>query len=196
MPRAPLLVVAATLCLGGAVAAWGVEPPATKPMPDWIRGKVAHYTLTPKGDVDGFVLADGTQIHVAPHLGAALVFTARPGEEVAVQGERHGIGPVVEADEIRNAGTGVELVHARREHEHEAVEAETVAGRVAFVLHGPKGDADGAILSDGTVLRLSPKLGARNLAPGQSLMAEGRSRTTPMAKVVEVEKLTSAPGGG
>jgi len=69
-------------------------------------------------------------------------------------------------------------------------------GKIRFVLHGPKGDTDGAILSDGSVLRLPPKAGAKNLAPDQSVTAKGRSRTTPMAKVVEVRKLTPAPGGG
>ncbi|MGD9509024.1 MAG: hypothetical protein AB7I59_05590 [Geminicoccaceae bacterium] len=195
MPRSPLLVATAMLCLGGSVIARAAEPPSSKPMPDWIRGEVANYTLTPKGDVDGFVLADGTQVHVAPHLGAALVYTARPGEEVAVQGEAQAAGPVIEADEIRNAASGVVFVNTGPERSPEAPQTETVEGRIAFVLHGPKGDVDGAILTDGTVLHLPPKAGAKDLAPGRAVTAAGRSKTTPMAKVVEVHKLTPARDG-
>ena len=44
----------------------------------------------------------------------------------------------------------------------------------------------------GTVLRLPPKEGIRHaaqLTPGQSISAEGRSLTTPMGRVVEVDRL-------
>lgn len=187
--------IAVALCLGGVAVAFGAEPPPAKPVPASFEGTVARYTLTPKGDVDGFVLTDGTQIHVAPHFGAALVYTARPGEQVAVQGMPQGAGPTIEADEIRNAGTGVEFVNAGPERKPEGPQAETVEGKIAFVLHGPKGDADGAILGDGTILRVPPKLAAIRLAPGQPVVAEGAARTTPMAKVVEVSKLHLAGSG-
>ena len=38
-----------------------------------IEGKVAEYSLTPRGDVDGLILADGTEVHLPPHLGTQLV---------------------------------------------------------------------------------------------------------------------------
>ena len=66
-------------------------------------------------------------------------------------------------------------------------------GKISVVLHGRKGDTDGAILSDGSVLRLPPKAGAKNLGPGRSVKAEGRSRSAPMAKVIEVRKLIQRP---
>ena len=71
-----------------------------------MHGTIAHYTLTPKGDVDGFLLADGTQVHLPPHLSTAPVATAGPGDAVAVAGRRERESPVIEASEVRNGSDG------------------------------------------------------------------------------------------
>src|SRR5579875_3896071 len=47
-----------------------------------VHGTLEHYTLTPRGDVDGFVMSDGTEVHVPPPLSSALVFIAHPGDAV------------------------------------------------------------------------------------------------------------------
>ena len=72
------VVLAAFLATTGvamAQAAATYDPaqlPATK-------GVVAAYSLTPRGDVDGLILTDGTEVHLPPHLGAQLVFAVKPG---------------------------------------------------------------------------------------------------------------------
>ena len=71
--------LAATLLAGSGLAAVGATP-EPNPMDASISGTVAHYTLAPRGEVDGFVLSDGTQVHVPPHQAAALVITARLGD--------------------------------------------------------------------------------------------------------------------
>ena len=43
------------------------------------RGTVKQYTLTPRGDVDGVILTDGTEVKLPPHLSAQTVFAIRPG---------------------------------------------------------------------------------------------------------------------
>lgn len=43
-----------------------------------VAGTVARYTLTPRGDVDGLVLGDGTEVRFPPHLSAQLVYAVRP----------------------------------------------------------------------------------------------------------------------
>ena len=168
--RTLLPVVAATLLLlhGAAIAA--PPPPLGKDMPSMqSAGTLAHYTLTPKGDVDGFVLSDGTQIHLPPHLSTALVYTARPGDAVVVQGHRIKEGPVVEANEVRNQASGLSLIVAGpkdRAGEAEAGPAR-VDGKVQFTLRGPKGEINGAVLEDGTVLRMPPAEAAKQAArPG------------------------------
>jgi hypothetical protein len=37
-----------------------------------MRGIVQRFTLTPRGELDGFLLADGTQVHLPPHLTSNL----------------------------------------------------------------------------------------------------------------------------
>jgi hypothetical protein len=182
-----VLVAGAVLLPGGAGMA--AEPVAGAM--SQTRGTLVHYTLTPKGDVDGFVLADGTEIEVSPRLSTALVFTARPGDKVTVQWRKRPDRPLVEAAEIRNDATGAVLLNEGPKGRPEAEPAQ-VTGKVQFSLHGPKGDLNGAMLEDGTVLRLPPKEALRaaaQLAPGQPISAKGRMVTTPMGRVVEVNEL-------
>ena len=187
-----IALAAAALLAGGSLAALAAAP-EPNPMDASISGTVAHYTLAPKGEVDGFVLGDGTQVHVPPHQAAALVFTARPGDTVSVQGRRAEGGSVIEAGLIRNQTSGVALENIGPRHERDGAGSGQVSGKVQFLLHGPKGEANGAILEDGTVLRLSPTE-AKQLAPGRSLMAEGPILVTPMGRLVDVKKLDSGPG--
>jgi hypothetical protein len=50
-----------------------------------IKGTVSRFTLTPRGELDGFLLADGTQVHLPPHLSAELAAALRPGDPFAVR---------------------------------------------------------------------------------------------------------------
>lgn len=199
--RPTLLPVAASLALamvlGPAFAADPPPPGGPKGEAASAKGKVAGYTLTPKGDVDGFLLDDGTQVRVPPHLSAALVFTARPGDAVTVTGERRRESPVIEAREVRNDASGAVLDEpapggGKRGRDAREAGPMRVDGKVRFALRGPKGELDGAVLEDGTVLRVPPREAGRDaakLAPGQTVRAEGPGRTTPMGRVVEVKKL-------
>jgi hypothetical protein len=61
-----------------------------------------------------------------------------------------------------------------------------------MVLHGPRGDVNGALLEDGSVLRLPPPEAYRFtnlLQPGNPLVAEGDELVSPVGKVVEVRQL-------
>src|SRR5580704_4080809 len=52
------------------------------------RGIVQRFTLTPIGELDGVILADGTEIHLPPHLTTQLAGAVRMGDAVTVQGYR------------------------------------------------------------------------------------------------------------
>jgi hypothetical protein len=51
------------------------------------RGTVKQYTLTPRGDVDGLILNDGTEVKLPPHLTSQIVFAIRPGDAVMPSAE-------------------------------------------------------------------------------------------------------------
>jgi len=50
------------------------------------RGIIKQYTLTPRGDVDGLILNDGTEVTLPPHLTSQIVFAVRPGDAVTIRG--------------------------------------------------------------------------------------------------------------
>ena len=59
-------------------------------------------------------------------------------------------------------------------------------------LHGPQGDVNGALLVDGTVLRLPPPQAYRFatlLQPGETVVAEGAGIATPIGRVLEVQQI-------
>ena len=61
-----------------------------------------------------------------------------------------------------------------------------------MVLYGPRGDVNGALLEDGTVLRLPPPEAERFtnlLQQGQTLVAEGEALASAIGKVVEVRQI-------
>jgi hypothetical protein len=67
-----------------------------------------------------------------------------------------------------------------------------IRGRVRMTLYGPRGDANGALLEDGTILRLPPPEAGRLtdlLQPGRTLVAEGSELVSALGKVVEVRQL-------
>ena len=71
-----------------------------------------------------------------------------------------------------------------------------ITGKVSATLHGPRGDVNGAILENGTILRLGPREAASVsalLQPGQSLAARGVSTTTLLGTVMEVEAIGASP---
>ena len=64
-----------------------------------------------------------------------------------------------------------------------------------MTLHGPRGEVNGALLDDGTILRLPPPEAYRFAAllqPGQLLIAEGIGITNAIGRVIEVQELGSS----
>jgi hypothetical protein len=161
------------------------------------KGTVSHYTLTPRGDVDGLILADGTEIHFPPHLSTQLVYAIKPGDAVTVRGLKALSAPLIAAIAITNDATGYTVVDSgpgagRGPGPRGARQAMSLQGRIQISLHGPRGELNGAMLEDGTILRLPPPEAQRLAAllmPGQTIVVEGDGLTTAMGRVVEVQAI-------
>ncbi|WP_431268038.1 hypothetical protein [Dankookia sp. P2] len=200
--RPAALATALLLALGGAalVRAQPAPPPAFGPagfdpaqLPE-TRGVVARFTLTPGGEVDGFLLQDGTQVHVPPHLSAQLVFAMHPGEAVTVRGLRALGVPLVSAVSVARDAGGPPVVDMGGPRG--ALRPLDVQGRVQMPLRGPRGEVNGAVLEDGTQLRLPPPEAERFadlLRPGQAIAARGPGLATPLGTVVEVDAIGPGP---
>jgi hypothetical protein len=79
--------------------------------------------------------------------------------------------------------------HARPHVEHRPMEA---AGEVLLPLFGPKGELRGALLDDGTSLRMPPHAAAElasYLAPGAHVQAWGHGIGNRHGRTIEVEEI-------
>src|SRR5215470_4063884 len=97
--------------LTGAAAVYGQAPAPlwdAAQLPE-TKGAVKQYTLTPRGDVDGLILNDGTEVKLPPHLTAQIVFAVRPGDAVSVRGLKARALPLVDAASVTNFVTGVTI---------------------------------------------------------------------------------------
>ncbi|WP_035512869.1 hypothetical protein [Paraburkholderia nodosa] len=173
----------------------GLPPPepavaaAPAPMPLQLtpvaQGLVRRFTINPEGDVDGFLLDDGTLVSFPPHMGTQLVEFVQPGDRVVVDGLRDSSGDI-KAQQIRNARTGQQLVDqppgppdagrlppALR---GAGLVRLTARGTILQVTTAPRGEPDGVLLRDGTVIKLTPPAAQQFidlLKPGIEVAAAG-----------------------
>jgi hypothetical protein len=169
-----------------------------------IGGTVTRFTLTPRGDLDGLILADGTQVHIPPHLSGELAAAVKPGDAVTVSGSRSPTGALFIATAVTDAASNQTVVDRGPPAPGFApppplpgvptpgAQNASVQGRVQRLLRGPAGDVNGALLDDGTVLRMPPHIAYRFstvLAPGQSVAAQGWELSTSYGRVVDVQSI-------
>jgi hypothetical protein len=166
-----------------------------------FSGRVATLIPNPHGDLDGLLLADGTQVHFPPHLSAAVARRIKPGSQVTVRAVRARSLLVWHALALDDAaGRRVEDLGPDRPGKHPAKHAPAkasakrqaveVAGTVAHVLGNGKGHAHGMLLEDGTVVRFDPHAAddlREFLQPGVSIGVSGQSLRTRWGTMVEAD---------
>lgn len=185
-------------CLAAAGVAYGQAglPYDPSQLPE-TKGAVKQYTLTPRGDVDGLILTDGTEVKVPPHLTAQVVFAVRPGDAVTIRGLKARALPLISAATIRNDASGATVTDEGGPRERDRDRAESlVTAKVASLLHGPRGEVNGVLLENGTVLRMPPPEAARwekLIQPGQTLSARGVVTATLLGSVMEARAIGATP---
>src|SRR5580658_9177314 len=126
------------------------------------RGTVKQYTLTPRGDVDGFILNDGTEVELPPHLTSQIIFAVRPGDAVAIRGLKARALPLIDGASVTNFTTGVSVVDdGPPGGPDRSASEQTVSGNIAAQLHGKRGEVNGAILDSGITPDAAAGGGAR-----------------------------------
>jgi hypothetical protein len=197
--RLPLAALAAALTLGAGAVAYSqtttsVWDPAQLPE---TKGSVKQFTLTPRGDVDGLILGDGTEVKFPPHLTGQLVSTVKTGDAVTIHGLKARALPLVQGASITNDATGnIVTDNGPPGEANRAAAEQTLSGRITSALHGPRGDVNGALLDDGTVLRLPPPEANRManlLQAGQTVAVRGITLRTGLGTVVDVRAIGPTP---
>ena len=160
-------------------------------------GTVDQFLVNKHGEADGFLLTDGGEVHVPPHLSPALLRDVRPGSQVKIRGVRPRGIAMVAAVAIDTARGRIldEGPHAR-EHDDAFEKAKhgpmSVQGIVKQAIHGPKGETRGAVLEDGRIIRLPPHEAARFadlLQKGATVAAKGEGAKTSFGTVVEAREI-------
>nr|WP_244158687.1 hypothetical protein [Caballeronia fortuita] len=125
---------------------------------------VTRFLTNPDGDVDGFLTGDGTLVRFPPHMSGQLTSAVRGGDTVQVSGWRDAAGNVT-AQRIADTRSGQQVVDQPpmpgvqpmpRDPRNAGLSHLSAQGRVAHVTTAPRGEPDGVILADGTVIKLTP----------------------------------------
>jgi hypothetical protein len=201
-------LLAATLIAGAAGMAAAQTAPTYDPaqLPA-TKGRVAQYSLTPRGDVDGLILDDGTEVHLPPHLGAQLVFAVKPGDQVTIRGLRAREVPMVQAMQVTNDANNQSVTdtgpaggprgpRGRGPGPEAARQPLEAQGVVKAQLHGPRGDLNGVLLADGTIIRLPPPEAQRMaaaLAVGQTVAVRGDGMSSDLGRVIAARAIGPNP---
>jgi hypothetical protein len=162
-----------------------------------ITGTVDQFLVNKHGEADGFLLTDGGEVHVPPHLSPRLLRDVRPGSEVRVLGVRpRGVDMVAAVaidtakGRILDEGPDVrEDDDAFEQAKHGGMSAQ---GIVKQAIHGPKGETRGAVLEDGRIIRLPPheaKRFSNLLTKGARISVNGDGATTSFGTVVEASEI-------
>jgi hypothetical protein len=189
----------ATTALGmGATAhAQTAGPPWDASQLPETRGIVKQYTLTPRGDVDGLILNDGTEVTLPPHLTSQIVFAVRPGDAVTIRGLKARALALIEAASVTNFATGASVVDNGPPGGLDRSAGElTTSGKIAAPLHGRRGEVNGAVLDSGVILRMPPPEAERVqslLQSGQPVTVRGITLKTAFGTVIDASAIGASP---
>jgi hypothetical protein len=171
------------------------SPPSLH-QPPIVDAIVDRYLLHPLGDVEGLLLSDGLQMHVTLRAAQELVTIIQPGDRVRVHGRRHAQLPIVQPDVIINVTDGRSLTVPFRldypippSERRQTLRAMTASGSIQVLLYDYlKPVVNGALLSDGTQVRLPPDVGERfrsSLQPHLDVEVEGYGTETQYGRSLE-----------
>ena len=165
-------------------------------------GTVRRFLLNPHGELDGFVLGSRQlrQVHFPPHLSQQVARLVAVGDEVRIRGVKPRGADMIAAVSITTKtgkaildegphGTGGH--RPRRGGEPGPMQA---SGEVLLSLFGPKGELRGALVDDGTSLRMAPHAAAElasYLAPGFHVQAWGHGIRNRHGRTIDVDEIAA-----
>jgi hypothetical protein len=162
-----------------------------------IAGTVDQFLVNKHGEADGFLLTDGGEVHVPPHLSSRLLRDVRPGGKVKVRGVRpRGVAMVaaiaIDTAKGRILDEGPEVREDDDAFERATHSRMSAQGIVKQAIHGPKGEMRGAVLEDGRIIRLPPHEAKRFsdlLKKGARVSVNGDDATTSFGTVIEAREI-------
>jgi hypothetical protein len=163
-------------------------------------GSVRRFLVNPHGEVDALQLNDGTLVKFPPHMGQELTAAVKAADTVSVRGYREA-SDIVKAFIITNEVSKQQVVERPpapdiakmpKHLRFATLSRLKITGKVERPMRGKKGEVNGVLLEDGTVVRFPPHAAfdfAPLLQPGQTLAAEGLGSETPLGRGLEATAL-------
>jgi hypothetical protein len=168
--------------------------------PPAAQSTVSRMLVNPFGEVDGLLLETGVIVTFPPHMGETLAASVKPGDAVDVKGYPEMPGQI-RGYVVTNTRTGQAVVthpkppaglkpppHLRGIGLKEL----SAQGEIRHVRHGGKGEINGVILADGTIVRFPREVSwrfATLLRVGQSITAAGYGTQNAHGRALEVTAL-------
>jgi hypothetical protein len=162
------------------------------------RGKVKHFLINPRGEIDGMILSGKRVVHVPPHMSRMIGKNIAVEDLIRVRAVRPRGAPVLAAVSVTGPN-GRELIDMGPDHEGPRAtalpspKATEVEGIVTHALHGPKGELRGAFLDTGVSLRMPPHAAeelSEYLAVGAHVQAAGHRIKNKYGVTVDVEEIS------
>jgi hypothetical protein len=169
-----------------------------------VAGSVRRFLVNPHGEVDGLLLADGTIVKFRPHMGAELIAVVKANDAISVRGYREP-SAAVKAIVVVNEGTrqqvverppGPDIAKMPKHLRFAALSRLKVMGKIERQMRGKKGEVNGVLLSDGTVVRFPPHVAfdfAVLLQPGLVIAAEGLGTENAYGRGLEATAMGPSP---
>ncbi len=189
--RAALLAATVFAAAAGGIAYAQMDATFDLDQLPATKGTVAQYLPTPRGEVDGLLLTDGTEVHVPPPLSTQLVFAVKPGDAVTIHGLKARAVNLVAAGSITNDASHVTVAWNGPPHMREAATM-AAQGTVKAPLYGMRGEINGVLLADGTVVHLPPPEAVRLadlLAAGKALAVQGDGYAGPLGRAIDARRI-------
>jgi hypothetical protein len=168
--------------------------------PPAAQATVSRLLTNPFGEVDGVLLDNGTLVTFPPHMSEQLAAAVKPGDTVDVKGYPEMPGQI-KGYVITNSRTGqAVMVHPKppagmKPPPHLrgiGLKEMGAQGEIRHVRYGGKGEINGAILADGTIIRIHRDASYRFASlfrVGQSIVASGYGTQNQHGRAFEANAL-------
>jgi hypothetical protein len=173
-------------------------PPDRATQATSVRGTVSQYMMNPDGLVNGILLSDGTIVRFAPHMSQQLVQTVKPQDSVSVDGFIEYQG-TIHATTITNPASQQSVVDTPPSAQtpppapsQEVRQSMSATGTIKVLTHAARGEIDGAVLDNGTIVHFPPPVGTRyaNLFQvGAPLAAVGNGTISTSGRSLEATSI-------
>lgn len=183
---------------------WGPAEQAMLPS-STIEAKVTRYLITPMGDVEGVLLDSGAVARLPIHMGKELVGAVKPGDPVSFEGVQEKQSTTLRVYSITDKQSQATVVMRDKKWTEVNMPAMlrsmglkelTADGAVQTILTGPRGDPNGVILDNGTIVRFRREAvyaASAQMKIGTRMVAKGYGTENEYGRAIDANAIGDTP---